>query len=220
MTTGELFANFGVGVLGALRLFGLSLVLSLLFGIVLTVLRIAPVRLFRAVGTVYVTVMQNTPLVLVMFFCAFGLPYLAVKFSANAGVNSFIYAVIAISLYTSAFVCEVFRSGVATVPLGQSEAARSIGLGFGQTLGHVILPQAIRSVVAPLASVIITMLKSTSIASAFNCKEIIFAMNNAIEKRGDIVIPILVGTAVIYIVLNMLLGAVFTVIERKAAIVR
>lgn len=220
MTTTEVLVNFAHGVLGALELFVLSAIFSLVLGAVLAVLRVSPIPVFRAVGTVYVTVVRNTPMVLLMFFCVFGLPFLAVRFSDTAAVNSFIYAVIALSLYTAAFVCEVFRSGISTIPVGQSEAARAIGLNFFQSLQFVILPQAIRTVVAPLASVLITMLKGTSIASAFNNQEIIYAMKNAIEKRGDIVIPILLGTALVYLLLNLAIGRVFSYLERKAVILR
>ncbi|WP_349827223.1 amino acid ABC transporter permease [Brevibacterium litoralis] len=220
MTTTDVLVNFGHGVLGALELFVLAGVISLLLGAVLAVLRVSPIPVFRAIGTVYVTIVRNTPLVLLMFFCVFGLPLLAVRFSDSAAINSFFYAVLALGLYTAAFVCEVFRSGIATIPVGQSEAARAIGLGFFQSLRFVVLPQAIRTVLAPLASVMITMLKGTSIASAFNNQEIIYAMKNAIEKRGDIVVPILLGTALVYLALNLLLGRLFTYLEHKAVILR
>lgn len=220
MTTTQVLINFGRGVLGTLELFGTTLVLCLILGAVLAVLRVSPVPLFRGIGAFYVTIVRNTPIVLVMFFCVFGFPYLDIRFSDDPGRNSFVYAVIALTLYTAAFVCEVFRSGFATVPVGQSEAARSIGLSSWKMLRYILLPQAIRTVIPPLASVIILMLKGTSIASAFNNREILYAMNNAIEKRGDIVIPILLGTALIYIVLSTLLGRAFALLERKAAIVR
>ena len=104
--------------------------------------------------------------------------------------------------------------------MGQAEAARAVGLGFGQVLSFVVLPQAFRTVIPPLGSVIIAMLKNTSIASAFNNRELISAMRNAIEVRGDIVIPLLLATALIYLVLALGLGRIFAYLEKKLVILR
>ncbi|MCX0278041.1 ABC transporter permease subunit, partial [Nocardia zapadnayensis] len=98
--------------------------------------------------------------------------------------------------------------------------ARAIGLTFGQTLSTVVLPQAVRTVIPPLGSVIIAMLKNTSIASAFNNRELMSAMRNAIELRGDLVITILLATAVVYLVLALILGRVFDLLEKKLVILR
>src|SRR5699024_306272 len=149
-----------------------------------------------------------------------GLPYLDIRFGSTAAMNSFILANVALIAYTSCFVAETLRSGIATVPVGQAEAARAIGLGFGQVLSFVVLPQAFRTVLPPLGSVIIAMLKNTSIASAFNNRELISAMRNAIEVRGDIVIPLLLATALIYLVLAIGIGRVFEYLEKKLVIVR
>ncbi|PBC71477.1 binding-protein-dependent transport system inner membrane component [Streptomyces sp. TLI_235] len=83
----------------------------------------------------------------------------------------FTFAGLALGCYTSAFVCEAFRSGINTVPAGQGEAARSLGLTFSQTLGLVVLPQAYRAVVAPLGSVMIALAKNTAIAGSFSVAE-------------------------------------------------
>ncbi|RAC91890.1 amino acid ABC transporter permease, partial [Burkholderia multivorans] len=125
-----------------------------------------------------------------------------------------------LTAYTACFVAETLKAGIATIPVGQAEAARAIGLTFNQTLSEVILPQAFRTVIPPLGSVVIAMLKNTSIASAFNNRELISAMRNAIELRGDLVIPILFGTAVAYLVLALILGRIFSYLERKLVILR
>ena len=117
-------------------------------------------------------------------------------------------------------MAETLRSGIATVPVGQAEAARAIGLSFTQVLSFIVLPQAFRTVLPPLGSVIIAMLKNTSIASAFNNRELISAMRGAIEVRGDIVIPLLLATALVYLALALVIGRVSDLLERKLVILR
>ncbi|WP_045077124.1 amino acid ABC transporter permease [Psychromicrobium lacuslunae] len=211
---------FASGFWGTIVLSFFTMVGSLIFGTVLAAMRVSPTPVLRAAATTYVNVVRNTPLTLVLFFCAFGLPYLQISFGNTTDQVSFNYAVLALTAYTSCFVCEAIRSGIATVPLGQAEAARSIGLTFTQSLRFIILPQGIRTVVPPLASVIIAMVKNTSIASGFNNKELISAMNGVIELRGDQVPLILAGTAIAYLILSIGLGQIFGLIERKVRIAR
>jgi glutamate transport system permease protein len=147
------------------QLFVLAGIGSIIFGTVLATLRVSPVPALRAFGTLYVNLLRNTPLTLVFFFVAFGFPYLQINLSF------FVFAVIALTAYTSAFICEAVRSGINTVALGQAEAARSLGLTFGQVLRHVVLPQAVRAVVPPLASILNALLKNTTIAAGFSVAE-------------------------------------------------
>ena len=217
---GELIQMFLSGTWGTLSLFGVTLVGCLLGGTILAAMRVSPTPVLRGTAAAYVSVVRNTPLTLVMFFCVFGLPYLDIRFGSTAAMNSFVLANIALIAYTSCFVAETLRSGIATVPVGQAEAARAIGLSFTQVLGFIVLPQAFRTVLPPLGSVIIAMLKNTSIASAFNNRELISAMRGAIEVRGDIVIPLLLATALVYLLLAVVIGRVFDVLERKLVILR
>ncbi|MEO5899317.1 MAG: amino acid ABC transporter permease, partial [Ilumatobacteraceae bacterium] len=148
-----------------IRLALLAGVLCLLFGTLLAVMRVSPVPVLRGVGTVYVNIVRNTPLTLVFVFVFFGFPKLGIS------AAPFKVAIIALTVYTSAFVCEAVRSGINTVATGQAEAARAMGMTFGQTLTTVILPQALRSVVPPLVSTIIAMTKNTTIAAGFSVAE-------------------------------------------------
>ena len=101
-----------------IKLFVIAGIGSLLFGTVLAGMRVSPVPAFRAFGTLYVNLLRNTPLTLGFFFVAFGFPYLQINFSF------FVFAVVALTSYTSAFVCEAIRSGINTVGVGQAEAAQ------------------------------------------------------------------------------------------------
>jgi len=147
---GPFFDNFDLileGFWATVRLSAASAVLSLVIGTVLVSFRVSPVPVLRAVGAAYVNVLRNTPLTLVLLMCALGLnDTLALKFSDDPGTTYYWWAVTGLSAYTGAFVCEALRSGINTVPLGQAEAARSIGLTFFQSLRMIILPQAFRAI--------------------------------------------------------------------------
>lgn len=158
----ELFLN---SFLVTIQLFVVSGIGSMVVGTVLAGMRVSPVPVLRVFGAGYVNLLRNTPLTLVFFFVAFGFPYLEINLSF------FVFAVIALTAYTSAFVCEAVRSGVNTVPSGQAEAARAVGMTFTQTLRLIVLPQAFRAVVPPLASIMIALLKNTTIAAGFSVAE-------------------------------------------------
>ena len=212
-----LFAN---GLAGTVTLFAWSAVGSVVLGTVLAVMRVAPSPAVRAFGTAYVLTVRNTPLTVVFALIVFGGQILGLSVGGSVDLQYRVLAVLALSLYTASFVCEALRGGIATIPVGQAEAARSLGLTFPQTLRHVVLPQAGRTVVPPLGSVLIAMAKNTSIASAFNNTELISAMRTGIENRGDAVIAVLVATAVAYLLVTLTLSLVFALIEKKVAIVR
>ncbi|WP_344682328.1 amino acid ABC transporter permease [Saccharopolyspora taberi] len=189
------------GFLRTIELFLLAAAGSLVLGTILATLRVSPVPALRAVGTGYVTLLRNTPLTLVFFFFVFAYPKLElVQFPF------FTASVIALTIYTSAFVCEVLRAGINTVPVGQAEAARSIGLGFAQSLTSVILPQAFRAVVPPLVSVLIALLKNTTVAAGFSVDEVgsvIPFLNEVGEPTTNAFVWIAVGFLVLVIPLTL-----------------
>ncbi|GAA4706727.1 amino acid ABC transporter permease [Pseudonocardia yuanmonensis] len=183
------------GFLGTIQLFVVSAVGSLVLGAILAAMRVSPVPILRAFGTVYVNILRNTPLTLVIFFFAFAYPRLEI-----ADLSFFTRACIGLILYTAAFVCEVIRSGVNTVPVGQAEASRALGFTFTQTLSQVVLPQAVRNVVPPLANVQIALLKNTTIAAGFSVTEA-GGIYQALSERGANVFVGLVWVAIGFLIL-------------------
>jgi glutamate transport system permease protein len=209
------FDNFDVFVDGfrtTVSLTLLSAMGALLLGTLIAAMRVSPVPPLRWAGAAYVQLVRNTPLTVVFFLVFFGLPEVDVK------LPFFRLAVIALSLYTAAFVAEAVRSGINSVATGQAEASRSIGMTFGQTLRLVVLPQAFANIVPPLASVFIAMLKNTSIASAFFVFEGIQAMNQLIQSFGNAVIPILIAAAAGYLLLALLSSFLFGLLERAVRV--
>jgi glutamate transport system permease protein len=196
--------------------------ISLVWGTVLAAMRVSPLPVLRGAGTVYINILRNTPLTLVIVFCGLGLgTVMDVQFSADdLSVNNFWLAVIGLSAYTAAFVCEILRSGVNTVPFGQAEAARAIGLTFLQTLRLVILPQAVRAVVAPLGSLLIALTKNTTVAAAIGVAEAALRMKGLFDAHGADIIPIFVGFAVGFLVLTLPVGLLFGWLARRLAVAR
>lgn len=198
-----------------LRLCLWSAVIALTIGTILAAARVSPVPPLRRVGSAWVTILRNTPLTVVFFAIAFGLP--------EVGINGSYYwfAIAALSLYTSAFVCESLRSGINAVPAGQAEAARAIGCTFGQNLRLVILPQAFRSSIPPLVSVLIAMIKNSAIAGFFGVAGDLSSVGDTLTSaQGYPAVPVLIGVLAGFWLLTLPIGALLAVVERRTAVAR
>lgn len=204
----------GFGVTLQLTLYSGALAMAL--GLVLAAMRVSPLRPLRATASIYVELLRNTPLTLVFFFFILVAP----QFGLLIPGGFFRFAVLALTLYTAAFVCEAIRSGINSVGVGQAEAARAVGLTFGQTLGQVILPQAFRTVIPPLINVFIALTKNTSVAAGFGVVELTGIGRRLATANPSGVIWVLVGVAVGYLVITLALGLVAAQVERKVAFVR
>ncbi|UYP20609.1 amino acid ABC transporter permease [Rhodococcus sp. Z13] len=225
----DLLSKYGSQLLDAfwttIQLTVLSAVGALILGTILVAMRVSPIPVARAVGTAYVTIFRNTPLTLIIIFCLFGLSQtLGIKLASESSPtflvdNNFRLAVLGLSIYTAAFVCESLRSGINTVPLGQSEAGRSLGLTFSQNLRLVVLPQAFRAVIAPLGSVLIALTKNSTIASVIGVSEASLLMKTMIENEAAI---FLVGGifALGFVILTLPTGLVFGWLSKRFEVSR
>ena len=191
----------------------LSFVGAMVVGTVVAIMRISPVAPLRAAGLVYVEFFRNIPLLSLLFLVVFGLPDLNVTYTL------FVSVVVGMSLFSGAFVCESVRTGINTVPIGQAEAARAIGLTFAQSLRRVILPQAFRSMIQPLVNVWIGTLIGTSLAAAVGVYELT-AEGQFLQLSYAGGLPIFAAIALLYIAMALLSGAAGSWLERKAAIAR
>lgn len=195
---------------------------SLIWGTLLAGMRVGPVPLMRGFGTAYVNIIRNIPLTVIIVFASLGL-YQTLRVTLGAGnivddIN-FRLAVLALILYTSAFVCEALRSGINTVPAGQAEAARALGLSFTQALRLIILPQAFRSVVNPLANVLIALTKNTTVASAIGVVEAAYLMKDMIEAEAQLIL-ISAVFAFGFICLTLPTGLLLGWVSKKVAVKR
>lgn len=187
-------------------------ILSLIFGSILGVMRVCPIPPLRWAAAGYVNIVRNTPLTLVFVFAVFGLPRLDIRFSF------FVFAIIALTVYTSTFVCEALRSGMNSVSRGEIEAARAIGLPFRQVLPLVVLPQAFRAVVPLLSNIFIALTKNTSIAVAFSVAEATSIMRRLQNQDARATFALLFVTAAGYIIITLALSYGFGRAERRVAI--
>jgi glutamate transport system permease protein len=193
------------------QLFFWAALASLVLGTLLGALRVGPVAVMRRAASTYVTVVRNTPLLIVFIFIFVVAPSL----QWFVDTPFLLKGVIALTIYTSAFVCESVRSGINAVPLGQAEAARAIGMTFGGSMRHVILPQSFRAVVPPLASVNIALLKNTSVAAAFGLMEATARMRSFTNANADVRPEIFLLFAIGYVVLVEILSAGAWTLERR-----
>ena len=209
------------GFLWILKLTAASAAIALVLGIILAGMRVSPVPVLRWFGAAWVNIFRNTPLTLIIFFCYFGLyTALGLSLSDDIELNNFWLGVIGLSVYTAAFVCESFRSGINTVPAGQAEAARAIGMSFAQTLGIVVLPQAGRAVIAPLGSVFIALAKNSTIVGTIGLLEASSIMKALIEQNGDQVIAIFLVFAGTFAAVLIPIGYLFGWLANRLAVKR
>lgn len=225
---GELLAQFDV--LGAFAM-TLKLALyagigSLVLGTILAVMRVSPVGSLRWAATFYVDVIRNTPLTLIILACLVALwGQLKITLASPDSPtyfddNFFRLAVLGLTIYHAAFICEALRSGINTIPLGQAEAARSLGLTFGQSMTEVVLPQAFRGAIAPLGNTFIALTKNTTVAMAAGVFQASSLMKNMIEFRPDLMIYIFLLIALGFVAIVLPMGMLTTWASRKWKVAR
>ncbi len=221
---GELLAAYDVfgAFLKTIELTVMSAIGALLLGTLVAVMRVSPVPMLQRLGALYVNTVRNTPLTLIVTFFAF---VVATQLRINLGTNMikdnmFRYAVVGLAVYHAALVCEALRSGVNTVPPGQAEAARSIGLTFGQNLRHIVLPQAFRGSIAPLGNTLIALTKNTTVVSAVGVAEASLLMSEMFENDSDKLVLIFTIFAVGFVILTLPTGILFTWLSKRLVVKR
>lgn len=208
--------------LHTILLFLISGFLSLILGTLLAAMRVGPIGVLRKFASVYVTLVRNTPLVIVFILFRYAAPKVGLNFTyvdivwGDVRMNTFFAAaIVALTTYTSSFVCEALRSGVNAVPLGQAEAARAIGLPFSGVMSQVVLPQAFRASVPPLASVQIALLKNTTVAGVFGVTEAFARMKILTNDYATERLGIFLFFAAVFVVLVEVVSFVANRFERR-----
>ncbi|KAB1653119.1 ABC transporter permease subunit [Pseudoclavibacter chungangensis] len=206
---------WGDALVGTLILFIGGGLLALVLGFIVGAMRVSPVPIARAVGTAYVNLIRNTPLTLVFFVFAFVVPLVF----PIGQTDYIVLGVFALGIYTATYVAEVLRSGINTVPVGQAEAARAIGLPFTQVMGLIVLPQAARAVIPPMMSVFIALLKNTTVAAGFSVLNLGSIRAN-MSELGENAMLVLIWVAIVFVALVMLLSWGQTALERRWKVAR
>ncbi|QEW00390.1 amino acid ABC transporter permease [Microbacterium caowuchunii] len=205
------------GLLGTLLLFFGGGLIAVVLGTIVGAMRVSPIPIARGIGTLYVNTIRNTPLTLVFFAFAFALPPLfGLRLTAPIPL---VLAICALGIYTATYVAETIRSGINTVPVGQAEAARAIGLTFGQVMSLVVMPQAFRSVIPPLMSVLIALLKNTTVAAGFSVVNL-GSVRAYLSERGENQLLVIIWVAVIFVALVLLLSWLQRSLENRWRVAR
>ncbi|MGW6270920.1 amino acid ABC transporter permease [Streptomyces sp. NPDC055060] len=205
---------FREGFLGTLKLTGSSALVAIVVGVIIAGFRVSPVPPLRIFGTLWVTLLRNTPLTLLFLVAFFIVPKVLFP-----DLDSFLLATLACGFYTSAFVAEAVRSGINTVPLGQAEAARAIGLTFSQSMRLIVLPQATRTVVPPLSSIFIALTKNTAIAGAFDNVEL-FNVSKTLSNEGYDIVMIFFWITIAYLIITYAINGLFRLLEHRLEVAR
>jgi aspartate/glutamate/glutamine transport system permease protein len=191
----------------------LAMLLSLVLGILVAALRTSGIAPLAWLGTIYVEVFRNTPLLIQLYFYFFGLGRLGLRLGAfEAGVA-------ALGIYTGAYVAEVVRSGVLAVDRGQTDAARSLGLGHLQTLRFVVLPQAVRTVLPPLGNLGIALVKNSALVGSIALADLLY-VSDLIQSRTFRTFEMFTAVIVFYLSLTLPLALLVSRLERRFAVLR
>ncbi len=201
------------GILTTIRLTLVAFAIGLVIGAVVSIMRVSPIRPLRAVASGYTALMINSPLLFLVLFMFYGMTKLGVILSANAS------ATVALALYLGGYVAEALRAGFNTVANGQAEAARAVGLTFGQTLRHVVLPQAVRSSFGPLGVLLNASFRNIAVASDVGVSELTFRAKRISEDTARYY-PMFVLQFGVIAALALATAAAATALDRRFAVKR
>lgn len=207
------------GLLLSLQLMGITLLLSLPLACGVAILRLAPSRLLNAVGATYVELIRNVPLLAHFLFWYFGAPELlpqAWKERLYAGNIEAISAIVALTLYTAAYMAEDIRSGIRAIPAQQFEAGRALGFSFLQTMRLCILPQALRLSLPPLLSQTLNLWQNTSIATVIGVAELMY-QTQRVETASFRSVEAFAFASVAYLTVSLLISGLAALLQRRAA---
>ncbi|MGG1596488.1 amino acid ABC transporter permease [Paenibacillus naphthalenovorans] len=203
--------RYMIGFGGTVAASVISLIASFILGTVIAVFRITPFKPLQWFGTAYVEFIRNIPLLLIAFFVLVGLPILT-----GVVLVPFVTGLVALTVYTSAFIAEAIRAGIQTVPKGQMEAARSSGLTYLQAMWHIILPQAIKIVIPPLGNQFLNLVKNSSIFTVLSASDLMYQADLINSDTFD-TFSSYIFAALFYLILTIPLSYGVRYLERRYA---
>lgn len=198
------------GLLLTLEVSALALVLALVLGVLVATLRVAPSAALRGIGTAYTEFLRNIPLLVQLFFLYFALPSIGIR------LDAFACGVLALGVYTSAFVAEAIRSGIAAVARGQLEAGLSSGMAYATAMRTIVLPQAITKTIPPLGNTALNLIKNSSLVSTVSMLDILGAAN-LMGARTFQYVPMFTGAAICYLILTLPTALAVNALEKRYA---
>ncbi|MFX3633988.1 MAG: amino acid ABC transporter permease [Candidatus Pristimantibacillus sp.] len=200
------------GFLVTIEVSALSILLAFVLGTLMGITRYARVPVLSSIIALYVGLIRNIPLLLVFFFIFFALPEIGLK------LDVFAASVVGLTVYASAMLCEIVRSGLNSINKGQIEAARASGLTYVQTVWHIVLPQALKRMIPPIVSECTSILKGSSLAIVITLPEMMRSAQIIYNYNVKFVIPILLLVAMLYFAVNYTLSLLARKLEKRLTI--
>ena len=195
-----------------LKLFFITLILAIPLGLVLALLRMSRFAVVRQAVSGYIWLMRGTPLMLQLLFIYFALPFVPV---IGVRLPDFPSAVVAFALNFAAYFAEIFRAGIQSVDRGQYEAAKSLGMSYGQTMRRIVLPQMVRHILPPMSNETITLVKDTALIYVLALNDLLRAARNIVQREFTVT-PFIVA-ALFYLIMTLVLTWIFQRLEQRYA---
>ena len=202
--------NFVRGLGATLYLSFIAVALGCIIGAFVAIMRLSKVKVLKVIAATYTEIIRDTPLLLQLYFFYFLLPDLLPALR----LSDFTSIAVALVVNSGAYMAEVFRSGIQSIDRGQTEAARSLGLSAGQTMTHIILPQAFKNVLPAMCNEFVTVVKETSLASTFFVGDLM-TQHSIIKGKTYLVIEPLIIIGVIYFVITFTMSKLISLLEKK-----
>mgnify|MGYP002771031835 FL=1 len=205
--TGTLFPQVLEGLKVTMEIFLLTLILSIPLGVLVALGRLSKIKIINKLTGFYVLIMRGTPLLLQIVFIFFGLPNL------NIVIDRFPAAIIAFTLNYAAYFGEIFRAGISSVDIGQNEASQVLGLSKKDTFFRIILPQAFKTILPPIANEIVTLVKDTALVYVIGIDELLRVGKIACNRDSSLLPLLIIG--IVYLILIGIFTKIFEKIEKK-----
>ena len=190
-----------------MEIFLLTLILSIPLGVLVALGRLSKIKIINKLTGFYVLIMRGTPLLLQIVFIFFGLPNL------NIVIDRFPAAIIAFTLNYAAYFGEIFRAGISSVDIGQNEASQVLGLSKKDTFFRIILPQAFKTILPPIANEIVTLVKDTALVYVIGIDELLRVGKIACNRDSSLLPLLIIG--IVYLILIGIFTKIFDKIEKK-----
>ena len=213
---------FSVGMSFTLKLTFFSMIGGILVGTILALMRLSSRKSLSLLATSYVNLMRSIPLVLVIFWFYFLVPYIGawiIGSTEPVKVGAFASSLITFIMFEAAYYCEIMRSGIQSIPRGQVNAGYALGMNYWQTMGHVVLPQAFRNMVPVLLTQTIVLFQDVSLVYVLSITDFVGAASKIAQRDGRLV-EMYLFVAVVYFVLCYLLSFFVKKLQMRVAIIR
>jgi glutamate/aspartate transport system permease protein len=213
---------FTTGMVFTLKLTLFAMVGGTILGTLLAMMRLSSNKAVSMIATTYVNIMRSIPLVMVIFWFYFLVPYIGawiIGSDTPVQVGAFSSCLITFVMFEAAYYCEIMRSGIQSIPRGQIWAGYAMGMNYWQTMGHIVLPQAFRNMIPVLLTQTIVLFQDVSLVYVLSITDFVGAASKVAQRDGRLV-EMYSFVAVVYFIMCFGLSSLVTKIQKRVAIIR